>query len=191
VDAAMPYAIPPDNPFASRTDARGEIWAFGVRNPWRFSFDRQTGDFYVADVGQNLFEEVDAVAGNPPGLNYGWNVMEGLHCFRPSSGCDQTGLTLPVVEYGHSQGCSVTGGYVYRGAAVPDLRGAYFFSDFCTGFIRSFRLAGGAATDPLSWPDLTADLEDRSVSSFGEDAAGELYILTAGGRVYRFVTEAE
>jgi glucose/arabinose dehydrogenase len=190
VDAGTPYAIPPDNPFASRTDARGEIWAFGVRNPWRYSFDRQTGDFYVADVGQTQFEEVDAVTGNPPGLNYGWSVMEGRHCFKPSSGCDQSGLTLPVVEYDHSQGCSVTGGYVYRGAAVPDLRGLYFYSDFCTGFIRSFRFSGGVASDPRSWPDLVADLGDQSaVSSFGEDASGELYVLTADGRVYRFVTE--
>ncbi len=189
VDAGVPYAIPPDNPFVAEPGARGEIWAFGLRNPWRFSFDRMTGDFYVADVGQNQFEEVDAVTGNPAGLNYGWNTMEALHCFEPSSGCDQTGLTLPVVEYDHSQGCSVTGGYVYRGSAAPDLRGVYFYSDFCSGFIRSFRFSGGAATDPHSWPDLEDDLEDQSVASFGEDGAGELYVLTAGGRVYRFVAE--
>jgi glucose/arabinose dehydrogenase len=187
VDGGSPYAIPPDNPFVGDSAARGEIWAYGLRNPWRFSFDRQTRDFYVADVGQNEFEEVDAVAaGTGAGLNYGWNRMEGLHCFEPSQGCDRTGLTLPVVEYSHADGCSVTGGYVYRGSALPDLKGAYFYSDFCSGFVRSFRFSGGAATDAKSWPDLQPS-GDHSVTSFGEDSSGELYILTSGGSVYEVV----
>jgi glucose/arabinose dehydrogenase len=185
VDAGTPYAVPPDNPFVGQGGARGEIWAYGLRNPWRFSFDRQTGDFYIADVGQNQFEEVNAVAGNPPGLNYGWNRMEGLHCFEPSSGCDRTGLTLPVVEYDHGDGCSVTGGYVYRGSAIPEIQGVYFYSDFCSGFVRGFRFVGGAPTDSREYSDLEPE-GDRSVSSFGEDAAGELYLTTFGGRVYRF-----
>jgi hypothetical protein len=123
-------------------------------------------------------------------LNYGWNIMEGLHCFEPRSGCDQSGLTLPVVEYSHDEGsCSVTGGYVYRGSAVPDLGGTYFYSDFCSGFIRSFELSGGTASNPHTWPDLEQALEDRSIASFGEDGAGELYVVTGGGRVYQFVAE--
>ncbi|HEY7460746.1 MAG TPA: PQQ-dependent sugar dehydrogenase [Gemmatimonadota bacterium] len=189
VDAGVPYAIPPGNPFAGQAGARGEIWAFGLRNPWRYSFDRQTGDLYIADVGQGQFEEVNAAPGNPGGLNYGWDLMEGLHCFEPSSGCDRSGLTLPVLEYSHADGCSVTGGYVYRGSAVPSLSGTYFYSDFCTGFVRSFRLAGGTATDQRSWPDLEADLGAANVTSFGEDSGGELYIVTSGGRIFEFVAE--
>src|SRR5512140_1675627 len=119
-----PYTVPRDNPFAGRLDARGEIWAFGLRNPWRFSFDRATGDLWIGDVGQNLWEEVDRVrAGDPGGRNFGWNVMEGLHCFSPAEGCPTAGLTLPVAEYDHGQGCAVTGGFVYRGAAIPALVG--------------------------------------------------------------------
>jgi glucose/arabinose dehydrogenase len=189
VDAGVPYGIPPDNPFVGQAGARGEVWAFGLRNPWRYSFDRQTGDLYIADVGQNSFEEVNAAPGNPGGLNYGWDRMEGLHCFQPSSGCNRSGLTLPVVEYSHDDGCSVTGGYVYRGSAVPSLSGTYFYSDFCTGFVRSFRLAGGTATDQRSWPDLEADLGAANVTSFGEDSGGELYIVTSGGRIFEFVAE--
>jgi glucose/arabinose dehydrogenase len=186
VDAAAPYAIPADNPFVRRAGARAEVWAYGLRNPWRFSFDRATGDLYIADVGQNKFEEVNAVtAAQASGLNYGWNVMEGTHCFEPEDGCDRAGLTLPVLEYGHGEGCSVTGGYVYRGAALPDLRGAYFLSDFCTGFVRSFKLAGGRASDERRWPEL--EPTEHGVASFGEDAAGELYVLTSGGAVYKVV----
>ncbi len=185
VDGSQPYSVPPDNPFVGQAGARGEIWAYGLRNPWRFSFDRQTGDLYIADVGQNAFEEVNAVAaGVAPGLNYGWNIMEGTHCFEPEQGCDQNGLTLPVIEYGRSDGCSVTGGYVYRGSALPDLGGTYFYSDFCEGFIRSFELSGGAATEARSWPELEPG---GNVTSFGEDAAGELYLTTHGGGVYKIV----
>lgn len=183
VDGGSPYAIPPDNPFADRAGARGEIWAYGLRNPWRFSFDRETGDLYIADVGQNELEEVNAEAGDEGGLNYGWNVMEGTSCFR-SDDCDRTGLVLPVLEYDHGDGCSVTGGFVYRGSALPELQGLYFFSDFCSGFVRSFRLSGGQAVEERRWPELEPG---GSVTSFGEDAAGELYLLTREGSVYKIV----
>ncbi|HET8622302.1 MAG TPA: PQQ-dependent sugar dehydrogenase, partial [Gemmatimonadales bacterium] len=182
-----PYAIPPDNPFAFTADRRGEVWSFGLRNPWRFSFDRVTGDLYIADVGEGRLEEVNvsvaSAAGAGRGVNYGWDRMEGRECFEPASGCDETDLELPVLQYDHSEGCAVTGGYVYRGSAIPELQGAYFYSDFCGGWVRSFRFANGEATDEREWSSLALS----SVSSFGQDAAGELYILTAGGSVYRIV----
>lgn len=181
VDSGDPYAIPPDNPFVNDPDARPEIWAYGLRNPWRFSFDRESGDLYVADVGQNAWEEVNAVPADSAGINYGWNRMEGRHCYA-SGGCSVSGLTLPVYEYANSSDtCSVTGGYVYRGAAIPDVIGAYFFADYCEGRLRSFRVQSGEAMDARTW-----DLGRLgSITSFGEDAAGELYIVTAEGVVYR------
>ncbi|MDX1661985.1 MAG: PQQ-dependent sugar dehydrogenase, partial [Gemmatimonadota bacterium] len=185
VDGGEPYAIPADNPFVDDPDARGEIWAWGLRNPWRFAFDRSTGDLYIADVGQNRFEEVNTVSGAGKGLNYGWDVVEGDACFEPRDGCDRTGLTPPVLVYDHADGCSVTGGHVYRGEAIPSLRGVYFYSDFCSGFVRSFRFSGGEAVDRRTWPEL--EPPDRAVSSFGEDAAGELYLATSGGSVYKVV----
>ena len=181
VDGARPYAIPAGNPFVGRTDARPEIWATGLRNPWRFSFDRAAGLLYVADVGQNQWEEINVVPVTQAGANYGWNVMEGAHCFSPSSGCSQSGLILPVLEYSHSEGCSVTGGFVYRGQSLPGLRGHYFYGDFCQGWIRSFRYANGQAADRREW----ALGSVGNILSFGEDAAGELYVASAGGRVYR------
>ena len=183
-----PYTVPPDNPFTAQPSARPEVWSYGLRNPWRFSFDRANGDLYIADVGQNQFEEIDvssADAGGGKGVNYGWSIMEGTHCFHAAR-CDQTGLTLPVLEYNHNQGCSVTGGYVYRGSAIPELQGHYFYADFCQGWVRSFRYAGGVATEETSWPALSTG---GSIVSFGEDAAGELYILEAGGRVSRIVPQ--
>jgi glucose/arabinose dehydrogenase len=183
VDAGDPYAIPTDNPFATSATARREIWASGLRNPWRFSFDRETNDLYVADVGQNRYEEINVVAGSAAGVNYGWSVMEGAHCFQATT-CDQGGLTLPVLEYEHPDGCSVTGGYVYRGSAIPGLVGHYLYSDFCAGWLRSFRYADGRATDERDWA--VGDI--GNVMSFGEDNAGELYILTAGGDVYRIIS---
>jgi hypothetical protein len=183
VDAGQPYAIPADNPFVGEAGRRGEIWITGVRNPWRFSFDREAGLLYVADVGQGEWEEVHVVPAGQGGQNFGWNVMEGKHCFRPSSGCDQRGLTLPVLEYSHADGgCSVTGGYVYRGRSIPALRGHYFYSDYCAGWVRSFRYAGGQPVDPRSWE--VGDV--GNVLTFGEDAAGELYLGSSNGRVYRF-----
>jgi len=182
------YTIPADNPFVGRNDARPEIWSYGLRNPWRFSFDPATGDLYLADVGQDQWEEVDvapAAQGAGRGANFGWNVMEGRHCFGGAA-CDSSLYTLPVLEYSHSEGCSITGGYVYRGAAIPDLQGHYFYSDFCQGWVRSFRLQDGQAADQLQWPTLAPG---GAVTSFGVDAAGELYIMNSGGQVFRIVPQ--
>ncbi|HLM66472.1 MAG TPA: PQQ-dependent sugar dehydrogenase, partial [Longimicrobium sp.] len=137
---------------------------------------------FVADVGQNRLEEINVVPAGQGGLNYGWDVMEGSDCFEPSTGCDRTGLVLPALEYTHADGCSVTGGYVYRGQDLPALRGTYFYADYCQGWIRSFRYTGGQATDARSW-----ELGNvGNVTSFGEDGRGELYVM-AGGDVYRIV----
>ena len=188
VRSGDPYTVPPDNPFVGNPNALPEVWSYGLRNPWRFSFDRANGDLYIADVGQNQLEEVDvspAAEGAGRGLNYGWSIMEGSQCFG-GAGCDQTGLTLPVLEYSHSEGCSITGGYVYRGNAIPAIQGQYFYSDFCGRWVRSFRYADGAATEETSWPSLVTG---GTIVSFGEDAAGEMYILEAEGRVSRIVPE--
>jgi glucose/arabinose dehydrogenase len=182
------YTIPPDNPFLGRADAKPEIWSFGLRNPWRFTFDPATGDLYIADVGQNAWEEVDVVpaaAGAGRGANFGWNVTEGRHCFAQAN-CDLTQFTLPVLEYGHGEGCSITGGYVYRGAAIPALQGHYFYADYCQGWVRSFRLQDGQAVEPQQWPTLAPG---GAITSFGQDAAGELYVLSAEGRVSRIVPQ--
>ena len=173
VDHGDPYAIPADNPFVNQTGKRGEVWAKGLRNPWRYAFDAPTGMLYIADVGQDAHEEVDATATNRGGLNYGWNTMEGLSCYSPASGCNQTGLEQPVIDYAHSQGCSITGGYVYRGSDIPDIRGHYFYSDYCTGFLKSLRYSNGAAVDQKDW-----GLTNTSVTSFGVDFAGELYMIS-------------
>ncbi len=169
------YAIPPANPFGT------EVWAYGLRNPWRFSFDRVTHDLYIADVGQDTYEEVDLQpASSTGGENYGWRIMEGLHCYNPSEGCDQTGLVLPIAEYSHDVGgCAITGGYVYRGQQYPALQGTYFFGDYCTGYIWSLQRVGD------QW-QMTKRLESgRNISSFGEDVNGEVYVLDLrGGGVY-------
>jgi hypothetical protein len=183
VDRGDPYAIPPDNPYAGHRGFRGEIWAYGLRNPWRFCFDPPEARLYIADVGQNRWEEIHVEGLRQPGINYGWNVMEGSHCYRPPQGCDRQGLALPVVEYDHSQGCSVTGGFVYRGRSLPGLRGHYFYADYCTGWVRSFRYAGGRVTEHRQWR--LGGLGD--ITSFGLDAAGELYICSGNGRVFRLV----
>jgi len=185
VDGGEPYAVPADNPFVGDPDARDEIWAYGLRNPWRISFDPPAGTLYVADVGQNEWEEVNAVSASEPGLNYGWNVMEGPECFQSDS-CDMTGLVLPVLTYRTGpEGCAVIGGHVYRGAAIPDLQGHYLYSDWCQGWVTSFRLDAGEAVDETDWE--VGDL--GRILSFGEDASGELYLLSSsqGGRVYRLV----
>jgi glucose/arabinose dehydrogenase len=167
-----PYAIPPGNPFAARTSAEPEIWAYGLRNQWRFSFDSATGDLWIGDVGQNLWEEIDhAAAGTGAGANYGWNRMEGRHCYQATSGCDETGLTLPVAEYGHDQGCAVIGGYVARGAGAGPLSGVYLLSDECSGRIWGLDSAGGSSQDPV----LLAET-GRAISSFGQDDAGNVYV---------------
>jgi glucose/arabinose dehydrogenase len=181
VDNGDPYSIPSGNPFANQSGARPEIWAFGLRNPWRFSFDRTAGLLFVADVGQGSLEEIDVVPTTRAGVNYGWNIMEGSSCFGSGS-CSTAGLEPPVIEYNHSGGaCSVTGGYAYRGSAIPELAGHYFYSDYCAGFLRSFLYSNGAATDQRTWDVGTIG----SVTSFGEDAAGEMYIVVQQGRVYR------
>jgi glucose/arabinose dehydrogenase len=180
--AELPYTIPAGNPFVGVAGA-DEIWAFGLRNPWRYAFDTTAGQLFIADVGQNSWEEVNVVPATVAARNYGWRIMEGTHCHNPAVGCNQTGLTLPVHEYDHSQGCSITGGFVYRGAAIPELRGHYLYSDYCTGFLRSFRVSGGSAVDHRTWSIGNIG----NILSFGVDAAGEVYMLSANGGVYRIV----
>lgn len=183
VDHGDPYAIPGDNPFVNQPGVRGEIWALGLRNPWRLSFDRTSGLLYVADVGQDRFEEVDVVTATRGGVNFGWNIMEGSSCFL-STPCSQQGVELPVLVYDHSGGaCSITGGYAYRGASLPEIAGRYFYSDYCSGFLRSFLYQSGAAIEQRSW-DIGSI---GSVTSFGEDAAGEMYMTSSNGRVYRIM----
>ena len=171
------YAIPADNPFVDTIGARGEIWAFGLRNPWRFSFDSETGLLWVGDVGQGSWEEIDVIA---KGANYGWNTMEGLHCYSPAGGCDQSGLNVPIAEYGHSQGrCSITGGYMYRGDQTPSLHGYYIYGDYCSGDIWALAYDGNAVAENM----LLAE-SGLSITSFGEDLAGNLYILDRAGGIY-------
>jgi glucose/arabinose dehydrogenase len=174
------YGIPADNPFAGNTAGfREEIYAYGLRNPWRFSFDPDTGRLWAGDVGQGRFEEIDLIEN---GGNYGWNTMEGFHCFQPSSGCDQAGLVLPVTEYSHSQGQSVTGGYVYRGANVPELNGRYIYADYGSGRIWALVYDGQEVVQ-------NDELLDTSlgIAAFGVDQDNELYICSYDGRIYRFV----
>jgi glucose/arabinose dehydrogenase len=196
VDAAAPFGVPPTNPFGPTTDPQDatldEIWALGLRNPWRFSFDRLTGDLYIGDVGQSSREEIDfQPGGDPGGENYGWNIMEGTARFSPWADCDAFGLTGPVLDYGHAGAqCSVTGGYSYRGTAIDGLQGTYFFADFCSARIWSFRLVGDEVTELT---ERTAELHPSGgptiglISSFGEDADGELYICDLGGAVFKIV----
>ena len=182
VDGGEPYAIPPDNPFVGGGGAL-EIFAYGLRNPWRAAFDGD--DLYIADVGQNLWEEVSVVGIADGGANLGWPIMEGNHCFRPAS-CDPTGLVLPVHEYRQLGGaCSITGGTVYRGTAVPALAGQYVFGDYCAGFVHSFRYDGGSVGAVTDWSGQIGDV--GRITSFGEDGAGELYITAEDGRVFRIV----
>ncbi len=160
------------------------VWSYGLRNPWRFSFDG--ADLYIGDVGQDAREEINVSQGPNAGrgLNYGWRLMEGSACFNPATNCNNGTLTLPILEYPHDNGtCSVTGGYVYRGTAIPIIQGTYFYADFCAGFVRSFRLYNGSALEQTEWPLLAAS----SITSFGQDGLGELYILTRGGTVSRIV----
>lgn len=177
------------NPFVLGGGA-AELWSLGLRNPWRFSFDRQTGDLYIGDVGQGLREEVDAVVGPQAGrgLNFGWRLMEGSLCFNPATNCNPGGLTLPAPDYGHTDGaCSIVGGYVYRGPAMSSLQGTYFYADFCAGFVRSFRLSNGQAVEATDWPDLSP--AGAQVTSFGEDSAGELYLMSLTGSLWKIVPD--
>jgi glucose/arabinose dehydrogenase len=166
------YTVPASNPFVGTSGFRPEIWALGLRNPWRFSFDRQTKDLLVADVGQENYEEVNfQPAASTGGANYGWRIMEGLHCFNPIN-CSSTGLTLPVTEYDHSLGCSITGGYVYRGATYPRMQGLYFYGDFCSGRIWGLRQVNGV------WQATQLLDSTLSISTFGEDEQGNLYVAS-------------
>ncbi len=195
------YRIPSTNPLVGQSSVCEEIWAFGLRNPWRGSIDPATGDWYIADVGQNCWEEVNWVsAATASGRNYGWRQMEATKCYNPSSTsctppvdttpctpkCNDASMTRPVLEYGHTGGaCSITGGFVYRGCRMPSLRGTYFYGDYCAGFVRSFRISGGVVTDQQ---DRTAQLDPQgllpgSLSSFGQDAQKEIYIVDQGGSV--------
>ncbi|MEW6049476.1 MAG: PQQ-dependent sugar dehydrogenase [Candidatus Zixiibacteriota bacterium] len=182
--------IPPSNPFVDSANYRHEIWSLGVRNPWRWSFDRQTGDLYIADVGQNVIEEIDFQPGSSSGgENYGWRRKEGLNCYNPPTNCE-AGFTLvdPIYQYTHSGGrCSISGGYVYRGCAIPDLQGTYFFADYCTGEIWSFTYDGSGITG-FQNRNTELGLTSSGVASFGEDARGELYVVNLNaGRVYKIV----
>jgi len=174
------YTIPPDNPFVGVEGAREEIWAYGLRNPWRFSFDMEMGFLWTGDVGQNRWEEIDVVE---KGLNYGWNTMEGSHCFLPSTDCDTTSLELPVAEYARDEDCSITGGYVYRGGDIPWLVGAYVYSDFCSGRIWYLRYDGISVTEQALLVD-----SDLSITSFGQDLEGTLYVLSRNEGIYLVVS---
>ncbi len=189
------YGIPPSNPFVNDPLVLDEIWAIGMRNPWRCEFDNETGDLWIADVGQDKWEEIDFEPAGSGGQNYGWRIMEGNHCFNPATNCNQTGLILPVYEYSHGGApfrCSVSGGVVYRGRAMADMHARYFFSDYCSGQTWSFRLSGG--TTVVDFVEHTTELDPPgsptlgSIVSFGEDADGEMYVVDqAGGDVYRIV----
>jgi glucose/arabinose dehydrogenase len=207
VNSGDPYSIPVDNPFIGQKDKRPEIFCYGLRNPWRFSFDRETNDLIIGDVGQNLWEEISWTTWDvSKGANYGWRTMEANHCYNPEEFCDTTGLVMPVHEYpnnaaymkilmgmdnSEATGCSVTGGYVYRGADNPHLWGTYIFGDYCTGRIWSFKLKDGK---PVGFKNLRKELKKHSkdvplfISSFGEDNLGELYVVDYLGAVYKFVS---
>ena len=178
VSGDTPYRIPSDNPFVGRGDARPAIWAYGLRNPWRYSFDRLTGDLWIGDVGQSEWEEIDVQpAASSGGENYGWNILEGTH---PFSGDELPGGVTPIYEYSHGEGgCTVIGGYVYRGEAIPELSGAYLFGDLCIGEIEALRVRGGRVTGHRSLGPTV-----RNLSSFGEDANGELYAMSLSGEVF-------
>ena len=177
-----PYRVSEDNPFAGVSGAREEIWAYGFRNPWRFSFDRQSGDLWVGEVGQNSFEEIDLVA---KGGNYGWNILEGNHCFQPKTDCDPSETEPPVVEYGSDRSCSVIGGYVYRGRAIPSLIGTYLYGDFYSGEMLGLNYHDGETIGDF----LLAETGFR-ITSFGVDAAGEIYVLSEDGAIYLLVPVA-
>jgi glucose/arabinose dehydrogenase len=178
------YTIPLDNPFVGRSGYRPEIWALGLRNPWRFTFDRLTGDLYIGDVGQGDREEIDfQPVPDQGGENYGWNIMEGFACYPLGSSCSSTGLTLPIHDYPHTEGCSVTGGFVYRGGSLVALQGIYLYGDFCTGKIWGLQRISG------TWQNQLLNNGDQTlISSFGEDQTGELYLTTLSGAVYHIVT---
>lgn len=190
--SVAPYRVPPGNPFVGVTSRLEESWAYGVRNPWRFSFDAVSGKLYMGDVGQDAREEINVVDATAAGLNYGWRITEGTLCHIPVN-CDKTGITMPAIEHIHPGSESITGGYVYRGSKIPELRGTYFYGDFILGWVKSFVYANGAATQQKDWSSLNL----INLASFGVDSAGELYgISLCGdtncnlpGTVYRLVRQ--
>jgi len=182
VDRGDPYSVPSGNPFASG-GGKGEIWAVGLRNPWRFSFDKPTGLLYIGDVGQDKYEEVNIAPANRAGVNYGWSAMDGPDCFK-SSACNKSQFQQPALTYTHDSGnCSIIGGFVYRGRAIPEVVGQYFYSDYCNSWVRSLSYANDRVTAYHQWIDGGLG----SIVSFGEDSQGELYMCSSNGRVYRIV----
>ena len=185
--AEEPYAVPADNPMVDREGARPEIWAYGMRNPWRMSFDGETGFLWAGDVGQDRAEEIDIIQ---PGGNFGWNITEGKSCFPQDEECDLTGITMPVWEYGRSHGCSIIGGYVYRGQAIPSLRGWYVYADYCTGLVWGIHAETAAEGGPVEELLLT-DEAPQWILSLAEDSSGEIYLLSrqndGGDSIYRLV----
>lgn len=178
------YGVPAGNMAAA--GALPEIWSRGLRNPWRFSFDPCTADMYIGDVGEGQLEEINHEPANTPGRNYGWNTLEGSRCFEPAEGCDQTGMTLPVAEYEHVDfGCAVISGYVYRGERIPALRGTYLYADYCSGGFGSLRMEGGRVAASASITSAINPDRISTISSFGMDNAGELYVVTLTGGLYR------
>jgi glucose/arabinose dehydrogenase len=188
VDQGLPYTIPADNPFVGDPGTLDEIWSLGLRNPWRYSFDALTGDMWIADVGQNLWEEIDFELAGDGGRNYGWRLKEGDHCFNPSSNCDPGGLTDPIYEYGRGGTpfrCAITGGFVYRGERMATMQGRYFFADYCSGQVWSFRLLNGQAFDLIDHSTEFGTI--NSINSFGLDGSGELYVVSQAGKIYKMV----
>jgi glucose/arabinose dehydrogenase len=181
-----PYGIPSDNPFIDRQGARPEIYDYGLRNPWRFGFDRATGDLWIADVGQDRYEEINvARSGHTAGLNFGWNTMEAHACYEPSNGCARKGLELPVAAYPHSQGCSVSGGHVYRGTSQPALSGGYFYGDYCSGIVWALD-----ATEPNKDGPSVVLRTGHNISTFGENEAGELFMADlSSGEIFKLVAK--
>jgi glucose/arabinose dehydrogenase len=181
IDGASPYAVPASNPFVATAGARAEIWALGLRNPWRFSFDRANGDLWIADVGQDSWEEIDLQrVTSTGGENYGWRVTEGTHCYNPSTNCATGGITFPIVEYSHAGGaCSITGGYRYRGSRYPYLSDVYLYADYCSGQISGLTEDANGTFSSQSLLKTTLHF-----TTFGQDANGELYIATESGNVY-------
>ena len=208
IDRGNPYSIPKDNPFFSHNNKKEEIFCYGLRNPWRFSFDRNNNDIIIGDVGKSIWEEIHWSSWKEAkGGNYGWRIMEGNHCHNPEDFCDTTGLIMPIHEYPNNaafikkligmnnkeaSGCSVTGGYVYRGEKIRQLQGVYVFGDYCTGRIWSLKFDGEKAT---SFKNLHQDLKKNStemplvISSFGEDSSGELYVVDYLGAIYKFISK--
>ena len=176
------YVIPPTNPFVGEEGlSKPEIWAFGLRNPWRITFDKVTGALWAGDVGQDVTEEIDIIK---PGLNYGWNIMEGTRCYRPSrSGCERSIFEAPIFEYGRDNGCAVIGGYVYRGERLVSLYGAYIYGDYCSGKVWALWHDGENLFNHIELVDL-----DVRIASFGEDQEGEIYVLSLEGEIYRLVS---